>query len=407
MKNLPKAPAKATKLYLNERAKLPENTRIQDWITRIRTINSMLPLMQVDSTRVDKLTSIEIREVIVKNLPARYVTKLSESGLDEKSTLSELQEKLMVYEVNFEKLEKKNKEKNEKKNKSNHNNKNSSNKQGDDTNKKGTGTQFVNRCRKPGHGNHEWADYNENPANIRKKKAEEKKKEESLAIEAEKEREKKKKRREEKEEKHSMHRKGRSRRRSRKSRYYSSSSSSSSSSRYETFNIEEEVSSISSDETSKTQGSASDFESEMEATLSAELLISVPGKHGRHTFTALVDSGCSKSLADKVLAKTVSVKSTRKHKQKWVTKAGEFVTYGRATLDKLVLPQFTTNRKVSHEFHLFTKHKSDRYDFILGQDFTQKLGIDILNSSKKFAWGGIEIDMVNLVIGQANISAPT
>ena len=59
-----------------------------------------------------------------------------------------------------------------------------------------------------------------------------------------------------------------------------------------------------------------------------------------------------------------------------------------------MLPQFTTSRKVGHEFHLYTKHKNDRYDIILGRDFTQELGIDILNPSKKFAWGGIEIDMV-------------
>ena len=77
------------------------------------------------------------------------------------------------------------------------------------------------------------------------------------------------------------------------------------------------VSSISSDQTSETRGagSSSDSDSEMEAALSAELLISVAGRYGRRTFTALVDSGCSKSLADKAILKAVGVEVAKKHKQ--------------------------------------------------------------------------------------------
>ena len=60
--------------------------------------------MQVDfNVIIQKLTELELRDIILKNLPSRYITKLSESGLDPNSTISEVQQKLMVYEANFEK----------------------------------------------------------------------------------------------------------------------------------------------------------------------------------------------------------------------------------------------------------------------------------------------------------------
>ena len=63
-------------------------------------------------------------------------------------------------------------------------------------------------------------------------------------------------------------------------------------------------------------------------------------------------------------------------------------------LENVRLPQFTTKRRVNAEFHLFSKAPKDKYDFILGRDFLQHVGLDIINSKQVFAWGGIEVDML-------------
>ena len=63
-------------------------------------------------------------------------------------------------------------------------------------------------------------------------------------------------------------------------------------------------------------------------------------------------------------------------------------------MENFIFPQFTTNRKIKHDFHLFKKNKNDRYDAIFGRDLMQSLGIDILNSTQQFKWNGIEVDMV-------------
>ena len=53
--HLTENPSQATLGYLREKDKLPEYLTIKDWIARIKTINSFLPLMQVDA-------SLEIRK---------------------------------------------------------------------------------------------------------------------------------------------------------------------------------------------------------------------------------------------------------------------------------------------------------------------------------------------------------
>ena len=75
----------------------------------------------------------------------------------------------------------------------------------------------------------------------------------------------------------------------------------------------------------------------------------------------------------------------------WLIQGSEFTTTHKAEITDIKLPQFTKNRKVSFEMCLFEKKKTDRYDFILGCDFQQAIGLDILNSSRKLAWDGIKI----------------
>ena len=61
----------------------------------------------------------------------------------------------------------------------------------------------------------------------------------------------------------------------------------------------------------------------------------------------------------------------------------------------MILPDFTRQTKVEFDCHVDPTQKSinTNYDIILGKDFMQELGIDILNSSLTLRWDGIEIPM--------------
>ena len=78
----------------------------------------------------------------------------------------------------------------------------------------------------------------------------------------------------------------------------------------------------------------------------------------------------------------------------WQTETGTLTTNKSVVLENVRLPQFTTKRRVDAEFHLFKKLEKDRYDFILGHDVLQQLGLDIVNSKKVFSWDRIEVDML-------------
>ena len=195
--------------------------------------------MQVDiSVRIPKLTEKELRDIILKNLPGRYLTKLSESGLNPNATISEVQQKLMVYEANFEKSKRLSDKQADKKKKA-EGKKTSPDKDRKEEPKK----KFVNTCRK--HKTHEWSECRSNPKNKNKGEQKSTHKEESHETS-------KKKKSEHKEEKHSMRRR-RSSRRSRHRRSHSSDSSDSGSS-YSLYEIwsDDDKSSISSFEERKT-----------------------------------------------------------------------------------------------------------------------------------------------------------
>lgn len=126
-------------------------------------------------------------------------------------------------------------------------------------------------------------------------------------------------------------------------------------------------------------------------------MVSIPiGVGGKkvNTYLGLVDSGASGSLADKELISSCSRKKITTKSTTWQTKTGTFTTEKSVLLENVRLPQFTTKRRVDAEFHLFSKSPKEKYDFILGRDFLQHVGLDILNSKQVFAWGGIEVDML-------------
>ncbi len=80
--------------------------------------------------------------------------------------------------------------------------------------------------------------------------------------------------------------------------------------------------------------------------------------------------------------------------EQWMTKGGIFITKAKCKIP-MILPDFTRQTKVEFDCHVDPTQKSNNcnYDIILGKDFMQELGIDILNSSLTLKWDGIEIPM--------------
>jgi len=80
--------------------------------------------------------------------------------------------------------------------------------------------------------------------------------------------------------------------------------------------------------------------------------------------------------------------------EQWMTKGGIFTTKAKC-LVPMILPDFTRQTRVEFDCHVDPTQKSSNtnYDIILGKDFMQEFGIDILNSSLTLRWDGIEIPM--------------
>ena len=126
---------------------------------------------------------------------------------------------------------------------------------------------------------------------------------------------------------------------------------------------------------------------------SCSILVNVPHDDGRKTFVGLIDTGTSASLAN---AKAVRYckRNEKKKETDWSTQGGAFATKKKATITGVKFPQFTKNRSLEFAMHLFEKKKDDKYDFILGRDLLQTVGIDILNSTGTLRWDDIEIKMM-------------
>ena len=81
--------------------------------------------------------------------------------------------------------------------------------------------------------------------------------------------------------------------------------------------------------------------------------------------------------------------------ERWTTMGGIFTTKAKCRVPMILLPDFTRQTKVEFDCHVDPTQTSanSNYDIILGKDFMQKLGIDILNSSLTLRWDNIEIPM--------------
>jgi hypothetical protein len=79
---------------------------------------------------------------------------------------------------------------------------------------------------------------------------------------------------------------------------------------------------------------------------------------------------------------------------KWDTATGVLQTDGTVEIERYILPQFTRKRYISTSFHMFQKQSKDKYDFILGRDLLQDIGLDIHYSASQFVWDNIIVNMV-------------
>jgi len=63
----------------------------------------------------------------------------------------------------------------------------------------------------------------------------------------------------------------------------------------------------------------------------------------------------------------------------------------------MILTDFTRSTTVEYDCYVDPTKKSSKYhyDLILGKDFQQEFGIDILNSQLMLTWNGIEVPMRN------------
>jgi len=78
----------------------------------------------------------------------------------------------------------------------------------------------------------------------------------------------------------------------------------------------------------------------------------------------------------------------------WDTANGMLKTEGTVLIENYCLPQFSRKHRITTPFHMFHKRPNDKYDFFLGRDLLNKLGLDILFSTSQFIWKNITVDMV-------------
>ena len=106
-------------------------------------------------------------------------------------------------------------------------------------------------------------------------------------------------------------------------------------------------------------------------------------EHQDQTYLALVNTGTSATLAGLNVTLNGNKVGASKHVQ-LDTQAGSFITKRIYQLKGLKLPQFTPNCTITFTVHHFKKRAKYQYNIILGRDFIEKVGLNILFATKQF-----------------------
>jgi len=128
---------------------------------------------------------------------------------------------------------------------------------------------------------------------------------------------------------------------------------------------------------------------------SPEIIVEIPVEGDRNpprVLRALLDSGSTGCIILNEFTLGLSKKVDKT--EKWTTKGGTFTTKGKCRVP-MVLVDFTRSTTLEYDCYVDTTQKSGpgNYDLILGKDFQQEFGIDILNSQLTLKWNGIEVPM--------------
>ena len=128
---------------------------------------------------------------------------------------------------------------------------------------------------------------------------------------------------------------------------------------------------------------------------SAEIVVEIEDRHGNLVpIRGLLDTGTSSSI---VLREFVCKGRANTHKGKrttWSTLGGTFTTNRKALID-FKFPELSTHKKVTWITHVDDKTKSDEalYDFILGMDIMNDIGIYVNTETKTINWEGATIPL--------------
>ena len=115
-------------------------------------------------------------------------------------------------------------------------------------------------------------------------------------------------------------------------------------------------------------------------------------KTSRKMLRVLLDSGSMKTLIHKdVVPEGAAVAQLSKSK-KCNTLSGSFQVKEMVRLRDMRLPELDKNRCIDEQKALLFEG-SCRYDVILGSDFLEKTGIDLLYKKKVIDWFGVTVPM--------------
>ena len=137
--------------------------------------------------------------------------------------------------------------------------------------------------------------------------------------------------------------------------------------------------------------------SNLQTQKSPEILVEIPIENGKKpplVLRALLDSGSTGCIILNEFTRGLSKKFDKT--EKWTTKGGTFTTKGKCRVP-MILADFTRSTTVEYDCYVDPTKKSSKYhyDLILGKDFQQEFGIDILNSQLMLRWNGIDVPMRN------------
>jgi hypothetical protein len=342
--------------YLRKTPK-PASLSVKQWVARIRTINSYMPLMAEDGDQT--LSEVDlIQDVITENIPHEWRKDYLMQGLHKEDKLSTVLEGLLHLETCEKLLQRKPNDL--KRNNNENRNHNHTHPKDDDNRKHGRASDttddtkgnpktknrktFKNECKLEGHKGHEWADCFNNPRSANFKGSKDKTKSSK-----------------DKEETKNHGDKTKNQQQVRFMAAYDSDS--------------EESHILTTAHTAK--------------TVRAELLLKLPNNT---VIVALVDSGSSASLMVKDLISD-EIASVSETLTKWTTQMGVFTT-SQTMQSKFKLPQFSAKREVTGVFHIM-QNKS-QYDAIIGRDILSQIGLILDYKNMLFTWDDISVSMQNL-----------